>query len=63
MSDGSDLDGDSLTCEECGVLVVVTMHWDQDPAQRFECFCTTARPDDLPEHWGPTQRPLSSFSE
>lgn len=58
-----DYEHDSVSCDDCGFLVLLTMDWSADQPERFECECTTINPeeDDYPDHWSGHQKPLSAY--
>lgn len=53
---------DSVSCDECGFLVLLTMDWSADDPEHYECSCTKIQPDDeYPDHWSGHEKPLSAF--
>lgn len=57
-----DYEGDTVRCDDCGFMVLLTMHWDEDEPKRYECSCTTMVPgDDYPDNWSGHRKPLSAF--
>jgi len=53
---------DGISCEQCGVIVILTMDWDADDPECYECYCTKIRSgEEYPDHWSGHEKPLSAF--